>query len=109
MGREFTERDNEGARPVALISETVARRYWPHSSPLGSHVTILARVYSGENSGSSQRVEIVGVVKGGRNDHTHIASMHIQTHLVGNRRTQIAGCDSCRGAAIKYAVKPAGR
>jgi putative ABC transport system permease protein len=62
-GREFTESDNEGATPVALISETVARRYWPHSSPLGSHLTVLARVYSGKHSGFSQPLEIVGVVK----------------------------------------------
>ncbi len=62
-GREFTERDNHGAPPVAMISETVARRYWPHSSPLGSHLTVLARVYSGKNSASAQPLEIVGVVQ----------------------------------------------
>jgi putative ABC transport system permease protein len=67
-GREFTERDNEGATLVAIISETVAHRYWPHSSPLGSHLTVLARVYSGKNSGSSQPLEIVGVAKDVRND-----------------------------------------
>ena len=66
-GREFAERDNEGAPPVAMISETVARRYWPHSSPLGSHLTVLARVYSGKNSDTSEPVEIVGVVKDVRN------------------------------------------
>jgi putative ABC transport system permease protein len=68
LGREFTERDNEGAKPVALISETVARRYWPHSNPLGSHLTVLARVYSGENSGSLRPLEIIGVVNDVRND-----------------------------------------
>ncbi len=67
LGREFIERDNEGATPVALISETVARRYWPHSNPLGSHLTLLARVYSGESSGAPQPLEIVGVVKDVRN------------------------------------------
>jgi putative ABC transport system permease protein len=67
-GRDFTERDNEGAAPVALVSETVARRYWPHASPLGSHLTILARVYSGKNSGAAQPLEIVGVVQDVRND-----------------------------------------
>ncbi len=67
-GREFTERDNEAATPVALISETVAHRYWPRSSPLGSHLTVLARVYSGQHSGSSQPLEIVGVVKDVRNE-----------------------------------------
>jgi len=66
-GREFTERDNEGAPPVAMISETLAHRYWPHSSPLGSHLTVLARVYSGKNSDAALPVEIVGVVKDVRN------------------------------------------
>ncbi len=46
-GRAFSEHDNQSAAPVAIISETVARRYWPKSSPIGSHITILARVYSG--------------------------------------------------------------
>jgi len=66
-GREFTERDNEGATPVALISETVARRYWPNSNPIGSHLSVIARVYSGQNSGSVRPLEIIGVVKDVRN------------------------------------------
>jgi putative ABC transport system permease protein len=66
-GREFSEDDNQSAAPVAIISETVARRYWPKSSPLGSHLTILARVYSGEHA-SSRPLEIVGVAKDVRND-----------------------------------------
>jgi putative ABC transport system permease protein len=67
-GREFTERDNAAAVPVALISETVAHRYWPHSNPLGSHLTVLARVYSGQHSSSSWSLEITGVVKDVRNE-----------------------------------------
>ena len=67
-GREFSERDDEGTPRVAIISETVARRYWPHSNPLGSHLTILARVYSGENAGASVPLEIVGVAKDVRNE-----------------------------------------
>ena len=49
-GRGSTERDNQEAPPVAIVSETVARRYWPHASPIGSHLTVLARVYSGQTS-----------------------------------------------------------
>jgi predicted permease len=67
-GREFSLRDAEGATPVAIISETVARRYWPHANPVGSHLTVLARVYSGQKSGADQPLEIVGVVKDVRND-----------------------------------------
>ncbi|MGA3234795.1 MAG: ABC transporter permease [Bryobacteraceae bacterium] len=67
-GRGFTERDNQAGTPVALISETVARRYWPQSNPVGSQLTLLARVYSGKNSGPAQPLEIVGVVKDVRSD-----------------------------------------
>jgi putative ABC transport system permease protein len=67
-GREFSASDAEGTTPVAIISETVARRYWPHSSPVGSHLTVLARVYSGQSAGASQPLEVVGVVKDVRND-----------------------------------------
>ena len=67
-GREFSASDAEGTTPVAIVSETVARRYWPRSSPVGSHLTVLARVYSGQSTGASQPLEVVGVVKDVRND-----------------------------------------
>lgn len=51
-GREFTSADSEGAPRVAIISETLARRYWPHSNPLGQHLKMSERL-----------LEIVGVVK----------------------------------------------
>ncbi|HEY7210019.1 MAG TPA: ABC transporter permease, partial [Bryobacteraceae bacterium] len=66
-GREFAESDKESAAPVAIISETVANRYWPQSNPLGSHVTILARVYSGQKAGAARTLEIVGIAKDVRN------------------------------------------
>lgn len=62
-GRSFTESDAEGATPVAMISQTVARRYWPHSNPLGQHLSIIERVYSGLSAGTANSLEIVGVVK----------------------------------------------
>ena len=66
-GREFDARDVQGATPVAIVSETVARRYWPHSSPVGRHLNVLAQVYSGQSTGVSQALEIVGVMKDVRN------------------------------------------
>ncbi len=62
-GREFLESDAAGSAPVAMISETVSRRYWPHANPLGNHFTILVHVYSGQNAGTTQSLRIVGVVK----------------------------------------------
>jgi putative ABC transport system permease protein len=66
-GREFTQSDTQRTAPVAIISETVANRYWPQASPIGSHVTILNRVYSGQSAGAAQSLEIVGVAKDVRN------------------------------------------
>jgi putative ABC transport system permease protein len=34
-GREFTDDDRPGSVPVAVINETMARRYWPGSDPMG--------------------------------------------------------------------------
>ena len=34
-GREFDERDSQGATPVAVINETMATQDWPGEDPLG--------------------------------------------------------------------------
>ncbi|HEX8694878.1 MAG TPA: ABC transporter permease [Longimicrobium sp.] len=34
-GRDFTEHDRAGAPPVAVVSRSFARRYWPGEDPLG--------------------------------------------------------------------------
>jgi predicted permease len=62
-GRAPSNNDAADASPVAMISETTAHRYWPNSNPVGKHLTLLARVYSGKSAGSAQSVDIVGVVR----------------------------------------------
>ena len=62
-GRGFTPNDADGSTPVALISDAAAHRYWPKANPIGRHLTVLARVYSGKSAGAAQALEIVGIVK----------------------------------------------
>jgi putative ABC transport system permease protein len=62
-GRQLTEHDANGSTPVALISETAAHRYWPNVNPIGRHLSILSRVYSGKSETSTQALEIVGITK----------------------------------------------
>jgi len=37
-GRAFTEQDKKGALPVAIISETMAHRFFGNEDPLGKHI-----------------------------------------------------------------------
>jgi putative ABC transport system permease protein len=53
-GRQFTEADREGAPYVAIVNDTMARRYWPNASPIGKRVRI---------GGTEQWREVVGVVR----------------------------------------------
>jgi predicted permease len=39
-GRALNDADVTGARPVALISEAMARRFWPRATPLGACVKV---------------------------------------------------------------------
>jgi putative ABC transport system permease protein len=53
-GRAFTDGDVEGAPPVALVNETLARTLWPREDPLGKHFAV-GDVKSGSRT-------VVGVV-----------------------------------------------
>ena len=39
-GRDFDERDVEGAEPVAIVNEAFARRFWDDASPLGRTIQV---------------------------------------------------------------------
>jgi putative ABC transport system permease protein len=55
-GREFNEHDTAETAPVVLISQGLARKFWPNGSPLGAHLRI------DDNNQGPRLVEIVGVV-----------------------------------------------
>jgi putative ABC transport system permease protein len=42
-GRRFTSEDDERARPVAIISQSLARRYFRDEDPIGRHIRLLER------------------------------------------------------------------
>ena len=61
-GRVFTDADRHGTTPVAVVSETAARRIWGAQDPLGHHLTLGTRLGLGEGH---PRIggEVVGVVQ----------------------------------------------
>ncbi len=56
QGRSFDDHDTPSGTWVAIINETMARRFWPGEDPIGKRITL--SVVSGE-----QPREIVGVVR----------------------------------------------
>jgi putative ABC transport system permease protein len=58
-GRFFSEGDDRGNKPVAIVSEGLARQWWPNKSPLGQFVAM-----GGELGSQFSDVprEVVGVV-----------------------------------------------
>jgi len=51
-GRAFTAADTAQSRPVVIVNETTARRYWPGADPIGKHLA---------NSRDKVQREVVGV------------------------------------------------
>jgi putative ABC transport system permease protein len=51
-GREFTDHDDAEAPGVAMVNQTLVRRFWPNDNPIGKHILLGQR---------QQPVEVVGV------------------------------------------------
>ena len=56
-GRTFSERDDAKAPPVIIVNESLTRRFFGNSDPLGQHITI-----ERANVADEVKAEIVGVV-----------------------------------------------
>ena len=54
-GQDFTDQDNAAGRPVVIINQTMAERYWPNGNPIGSRVQLTF-------DSSAVWREVVGVV-----------------------------------------------
>jgi putative ABC transport system permease protein len=62
-GRGLADRDVKGSPPVALINETMVRKYFPNEEPLGKRILIQEIVPGKTALGPEIAWEVVGVVK----------------------------------------------
>jgi predicted permease len=104
-GRDFAESDSGTSRPVAIVNESLVRKYFPNEDPIGKHFGMDISRYSGT-------FEIVGVARDAKyNDPDQPAnpmfflpleqSVHypdvpmqrneIQTHFVGSIQLLVRG------------------
>ena len=60
-GRVFTPRDRIGSEPVAIISDTLAKRLWPGGGSIGTHVNLIDESQRGERRSSA--LQVVGIVR----------------------------------------------
>jgi predicted permease len=64
-GRLFTEQDTTGAPGVVIITQAMARRYWPDGNPVGERLTIGRGLGPGMEEPPRQIVGVVGDVRDG--------------------------------------------
>jgi macrolide transport system ATP-binding/permease protein len=57
-GRDFTYRDDRASTPVAIVNETLARRFWPGQDAVGQHLHL--RPMGG---GLNATMDVVGVAR----------------------------------------------
>jgi putative ABC transport system permease protein len=96
-GREFTERDNENAPKVVIISEAAARRHFPNEDPIGK------RIGNGRPDGWREIVGVTADVKHfGLNQDARVSMFFPDRQLSGRQMFIVA-----RTAASPLSLSPA--
>src|SRR5207249_7952613 len=65
-GRYFTEDDDTGKQPVAIVDESTARTYWPDRDPIGRRLSM--RSFRGGGAADPPWCTVVGVIKDIKSD-----------------------------------------
>ena len=73
QGRAFEDRDRDGAPQVVIISEAMARRFWPGQNPVGQRLTASFH----EQQGPREIVGVVGDVKSRGLDDDAASTMYL--------------------------------
>jgi predicted permease len=82
-GRSFTEGDEDGQPPVAIIDESTAHKYWPDRDPLGR------RVRFGRDSTKPTVVGVVKDIKSDGLDIDGVPHIYLSTYQDNGRRLSV--------------------
>jgi predicted permease len=109
-GRVFSDADNSTGQQVALINETLARRYWPDEDPIGQHIQLVGR--RGQAPSKSPWTTIVGVVGDIKSDGFDAATaphIYVSTYQFPSYASVVylrtGGDPASLGAAIRREVQ----
>ena len=72
-GRTFRESDNETAPPVAIVSQTMAKEFWPNQDPIGMRFSA--------KSPAGPFIEVVGLARDGQTDWHFSLDQHAYLYL----------------------------
>jgi putative ABC transport system permease protein len=84
-GREFTEADKAGSPKVAVISETVAKRFFPGRNPLGMKFCF------GGGTKVKPDITVVGIVRDMNQDHVKSATSNPYVYVPYSQRDSLYG------------------
>jgi len=62
-GRDFDERDRNGAADVVVLNETAVRRFWPGTSPAGAIGKVIVQQTGRPDAAATQPLTVVGVAR----------------------------------------------
>jgi len=86
-GRYFTEDDDTGKQPVAIVDETTARTFWPDRDPIGRRLSIRGTRRSAANL---PWCTVVGVIKDIKSDGLdQSGTLHIYSPIYQFRGTRV--------------------
>ena len=102
-GREFDDRDRDGGAPVAIVSESVAKRYYPGLDPIGRRI--------GDREFTAEIVGVVGDVRPRELRETPIPMLYFPIRQWPNRPNNLAvrvsGDASTAVASVRTALQSA--
>ena len=62
-GRDFDDRDRHGSTPVVIITETLARQFFPNEDPIGKRIKPGINTIEGEKTTMREIIGVVGDVR----------------------------------------------
>ena len=100
-GRSFTEGDEDGKQPVAIIDESTARKYWPDRDPLGRRVRF-------SRDHTKPWTTIVGIVNDIKNDGLDVDGVphiYVSTYQDSSKRLSVVLRTSLPAALLEPQIR----